>query len=135
MRQPVVARLEEIRAMMADTARTAALADIVGADDVERAWHGAGLDRQRTALSILFERIELHPMAAGAVSPAGPRATTWTRWARRSPSGGQVSCHRRRLAAHGRSDGPVAFGLRMAPARHAGTPHQFHMVDMWTCGM
>lgn len=58
------AKLAEVEAQMAHSARAPVLADLVGAEDVQAAWDGLTLDRKRAVVSVLLT-VTLHPVGGG----------------------------------------------------------------------
>jgi len=57
-------KLADVDANMVHVDRAPLLADLVTATDVRKAWHAAGLDRQRAVISLLYE-VTLMPRPAG----------------------------------------------------------------------
>lgn len=67
-------RLEDIDTAMADAGRVNILAPLVGADDVQAAWDGLDVDRQRAVVALLVD-VVVHPAGKGTRNPEKLRAT------------------------------------------------------------
>lgn len=58
-------RLTEVEATIADAGRVDTLGPLFGADDIEEAWEGLGVERQRQVITTLFEKVVLMPPGRG----------------------------------------------------------------------
>lgn len=64
MRTPLVDKIREIEAQIADAGRVSILGELVGADDVAAIWEQLGLDRRRAVVAALVD-VRLHATGIG----------------------------------------------------------------------